>query len=159
MFKLKKMAILGIVCSTCYASGIVYFDQGQVMAKSTVLTSAQKKINTKYDAQLNGLLKEQSQLKKALDDADGNNLVMEHLAAQSLQLQEQIESINLERATKVQEYQVKYVTVEQGVLTKLLKDKKYDYILSSNAIYMTESSNDITAQVVKLTDKAYQNQK
>ncbi len=159
MFKLQKIAILGVVYTTCYASGIVYFDQGQVMAKSTVLSSAQKKIAAKYDNQLNALLKEQDQLKKAFDSASGNTLVIEHLAAQSLQLQEQIESINLERTTKIQEYQVKYVTIEQGVLTKLLKDNKYDYILSSNAIYMTESSNDITSEVVKLTDKAYQNQK
>lgn len=101
MFKLKKIAALGIVCSTCYASGIVYFDQGQVMAKSTVLTSAQKEISAKYDAQLSSFLKEQEQLKKSLDNADGNTLVIEHLAAQSLQLQEQIESINLERATKM----------------------------------------------------------
>lgn len=137
-------------------NNIVYLDQNLLQQKSVALSNQQKKIATQYEAKLGKLQAQQNVYNSKISQATSDTKAAAQLSAKLLQLQQQMNNLEAERDTKIKQVLTQYFAVEREVLKKILADKHYSYILNINAIYMTESVNDVTPSVLKLTDTAYE---
>lgn len=137
-------------------SKIVYLDQNQLQKSSPVLITAQQKIVSQYDSKLSELQEQQEKLNAKLSKADTDPKVAAKLSTDLLNLQEQLNNLQTARDSEVQQVLGQYFAVERVVLKKILEEQHYSYILNINSVYMTESVNDVTPTVIKLTDAAYE---
>lgn len=147
---MKKRSLL-LVCflvSKAFAGGIVYVDEPKVLSSSSSIALGEKQIDANYQKKRQDLLKQQAQLSKSKKSND-------EIAAANLILQDKFNQITDARDKQVKTLRDNYAKIQLDVMKQLQKSRKYDYILSIGAVFAADETNNITQEIVKLSDDEY----
>lgn len=140
-----------LVAYECNAQSIVYVDEAYVLDHSVVINAVESTISVNYEKQKKVLLAEQDKIAKLAN----NKTSSDKLSAQQLELQEKFDNLNATREMQMKKVRNNYADVQNTVIKNLMTTKKYTYILNRSAMFAAESSNDISAIVVKNSDLLY----
>lgn len=140
-----------------FAQGeIVYLVPESVLANSKVLTAKFQQQKKQFHQQEQPLMLQINQIQQEVSKTGQPQASLEQLSLKLYTLQNQIESLNKQNATYYNKAQNDYMPYVRKASNQLYAEHKYQYILTSSAIVVTDPKNDISVEVSNLADKLYQ---
>lgn len=141
-------------------SSIVYIVPEEIYRNSTIISQQYKQQDASYGQQKATLLKQIEQAQKSFAKANQTQTALDSQSQKLNELQNSYDALNTKSAQQYAKIKNDFMPYIQQATTELYKQNKYQYILNSSSIVMTDPSNDISKDVAKLADKLYQdNQK
>ena len=155
--KLLLITTVAFAFNLAIADSIAYIVPEEILSNSVVLKTQieankknfaikESKLQTQIDA-------EQKKLdKKGLSQAE-----LEQISLNVNQLQNQNAELNKQNSANFDKIKNTYFPYIKKACTQIFKQQnKYQYILNSNSVVITDPKNDISLEVSKLADKLYQ---
>ena len=156
----KKFLLIAVV--TCgfnlaRADSIAYIVPEEVMSNSVVLKTQIADAQKSFTVQQNKLLAQIDKQQKKLDKKGLSSAEQEQIALGLIQLQNQYAELNKLNSANFDKIKNNYYSYIKKACLELFKQQnKYQYILNSNSVVVTDPKNDISLEVSKLADKLYQ---
>lgn len=156
---MRKIVLCGALLCVSYAFAqdlIVYVVPAEIYSASTVVIGQYKQQDVKSDQKKSSLLKQIEQIQTNFAKPNQSQADLDNQSQKLNDLQNNYAELNQQLTQQYAKIKADYMPYIQEATTELYKQNKYQYILNSSSIVMTDPSNDISKDVAKLADKLYQ---